>query len=258
MLRPKKHLGQHFLTDNNIAQKIVNSLIISDKEITNCLEIGPGEGVLTKYLLEKDYINLFMVEIDNDAYNFLQEKFQDISERIFNQDFLKMSLPENITAPFVVIGNFPYNISSQIFFKIIDFYLDIPQVVCMLQKEVAQRIAANHGNKTYGILSVILQTFYDIEYLFTVNENVFYPPPNVKSAVIRMIRNKKYEKLADKKTFILLVKTAFATRRKTMRNALKSVFDISKIDKTILDCRAEQLSVEQFIEISNLYSDREK
>jgi len=251
MVRPKKHLGQHFLTDNNIAQKIVNSLELDNNLITNCLEIGPGEGVLTKFLLERKDINLNLIEIDGEAVEYLNTNFSQLEGKIFWQNFIEMELNNYFVAPYVIIGNLPYNISSQIFFKIIENYKDIPQVVCMIQKEVAQRIASKEGNKTYGILSVLLQAFYDIEYLFTVNENVFNPPPKVKSGVIRLKRKTVDYKINNIKDFITTVKTSFAHRRKTLKNNLMQNFEITNIDHETLLKRAEQLTVAQFIELSN-------
>jgi len=251
MVRPKKHLGQHFLMDTNIAQKIVNSLEINNDKKQNCLEIGPGEGVLTQYLLQRTDINLYLIEIDEESVEYLNQNYSDLENRIFQKDFLKMDLKQTFESPFSIIGNFPYNISSQIFFKVIENYQDIPQVVCMIQKEVAQRIASKEGNKTYGILSVLLQAFYDIEYLFTVNENVFNPPPKVKSGVIRLKRKTIDFEIGDIKKFILTVKTAFSHRRKTMRNNLKQNFEIDNIEESILNNRAEQLTVQQFVDLAN-------
>ncbi len=243
-LRPKKVLGQHFLTDKNIANKIVDSLI--NKDNLPIIEIGPGTGALTEFLIEK-HSNLLLIEIDTEAANCLKQRFGDKCPKILNEDFLKLNFSENLNLPVSIIGNFPYNISSQIFFKILENRNQILEVVCMIQKEVAQRISAPHGNKTYGILSVLLQTWYDIEYLFTVNENVFQPPPKVKSAVIRLRRNNKTELACNEKTFVRLVKAGFNQRRKTLRNALRSGgFDVSKIDEQILNKRAEQLSIQEF------------
>ncbi|NLA24897.1 MAG: 16S rRNA (adenine(1518)-N(6)/adenine(1519)-N(6))-dimethyltransferase RsmA [Bacteroidales bacterium] len=243
-LRPKKVLGQHFLTDKNIANKIVDSLI--NKDNLPIIEIGPGTGALTEFLIEK-HSNLLLIEIDTEAANCLRQRFGDKCPGILNEDFLKLNFSENLNLPVSIIGNFPYNISSQIFFKILENRNQILEVVCMIQKEVAQRISAPHGNKTYGILSVLLQTWYDIEYLFTVNENVFQPPPKVKSAVIRLRRNNKTELACNEKTFVRLVKAGFNQRRKTLRNALRSGgFDVSKIDEQILNKRAEQLSIQEF------------
>jgi 16S rRNA (adenine1518-N6/adenine1519-N6)-dimethyltransferase len=178
-VKPKKSLGQHFLIDQNIARKIVDSLGFGT---TDVLEIGPGMGVLTQYLLNRQKINLHVIEIDRDSVEYLHQNFPQLNN-IWSEDFLKSNISEKFNGKFSVIGNFPYNISSQIFFKVLGMRNRIPEVVGMVQKEVAERIASKHGNKTYGILSVILQAFYDIEYLFTVSENVFLPPPKVKSAV---------------------------------------------------------------------------
>lgn len=247
-VRPKKHLGQHFLHDHNIARKIAAGL---SGQTQNVLEVGPGTGMLTQYLLERENISPRLIEIDPESIAYLRNKFpvQAASGIIIEADFLKTSLPEIFNhQPFAIIGNFPYNISSQIFFRIIEFKKLIPEVVGMVQKEVAERIAAPPGNKTYGILSVLLQAWYNIEYLFTVSENVFTPPPKVKSAVIRLVRNNTAELPCDEALFTTIVKTAFNQRRKTLRNAL-SVFVRSQDQKGIsfLDKRAEQLGVEDYI-----------
>ncbi len=248
-VRAKKNLGQHFLKDLNIAKKIVDSLTAVD--VSHVLEIGPGMGVLTQYLLQKDEFTTHVVEIDTDSVAYLQEHFPQLSERIIGEDFLKHDLSLLFSVPFAVIGNFPYNISSQIFFKVLDYRNQIPEVVGMIQKEVAERMSAVPGNKTYGILSVLMQAFYDIEYLFTVSEKVFDPPPKVKSAVIRMVRNKTQDLGCNEKLFFRVVKTGFNQRRKTLRNSLKSILGEHKLDNELMAKRPEQLSVEQFVELTN-------
>ena len=250
-VKAKKHLGQHFLTDRNIAAKIVDALQDKTRFV---LEVGPGMGVLTGLLYERFGKNLFLSEIDSESVVYLKKHFPQLSENISETDFLKENLEERFSEPFCVIGNFPYNISSQIFFKILDNRESIPQVVGMIQKEVAERIAAAPGSKTYGILSVLLQAFYTIEYLFTVNENVFSPPPKVKSAVIRLTRNGRKSLQCDEKLFFRVVKATFLHRRKTIRNTIKSIpHDFRAVaDHEFMSKRPEQLSVEQFEELTLL------
>ncbi len=244
MVQPKKHLGQHFITDKNIARKIVSSLSPGTK---NVLEIGPGTGVLTGILLTADLKNFKVIEIDTESVAFLKDAYPSLSENIVAGDFLKYKLEDIFKDNFSVIGNFPYNISSQILFKILEYRNQVDEVVGMFQKEVAGRIASQHGNKTYGILSVLIQAFYTIEYLFTVNEHVFYPPPNVKSAVIRLKRNNTKQLKCDEKLFFNLVKTGFNQRRKMLRNSLGK-FKFQSTNKTmeLLSKRAEQLTVDEF------------
>ncbi len=252
MVRPKKHLGQHFLTDLNIAQKIVDCL---DTETEQVCEIGPGTGVLTSPLLKKEPSigHLKLIEIDTESIDHLEENFKDDRLTIVEADFLKMKIDDIYTSSFSLIGNFPYNISSQIFFKVIENRNRIPLVVGMIQKEVAERIAAPHGNKTYGILSVLLQSWYDIEYCFTVHENVFNPPPRVKSAVIRFRRNSIKELGCNEKLFFSVVKIGFNQRRKTLRNALKPLLpNISQSDHIYFTKRAEQLSPADFVDLTNV------
>jgi 16S rRNA (adenine1518-N6/adenine1519-N6)-dimethyltransferase len=258
-INPKKSLGQHFLKDENIARKIVDSLSFSGKYNT-VLEIGPGMGVLTKYLLEKK-IDLVIIEKDKEAVDYLNSAFstQKPAFKIISADFLRFDLSSLWTLDYgllnkvAVIGNFPYNISTQILFRILEYRNNIPEVVGMFQKEVAQRIAASPDNKTYGILSVLIKAFYNIEYLFTVNENVFIPPPKVKSAVIRLTRNDKPSLDCNEELFFEIVKTAFNQRRKMLRNALKSYGDIiNNIDNNILSKRAENLTVEDFVNITQI------
>jgi 16S rRNA (adenine1518-N6/adenine1519-N6)-dimethyltransferase len=243
-VRPKKNLGQHFLTDQNIARKIVESL---GGDVSNVLEIGPGTGVLTQHLLKRSGINLHVVEIDRESVTYLQKNFREL-EHIWSEDFLKSDITKKIEGEFNVIGNFPYNISSQIFFRLLEFKNRIPEIVGMVQKEVAERIAAPHGNKVYGILSVLLQTFYDIEYLFTVSEKVFNPPPKVKSAVVRLKRNQRTELPCSEELLIKVVKSAFNQRRKMIRNSLKGICD--SLPEKYATKRPEQLSVQEFIDLS--------
>ena len=286
-VRPKKFLGQHFLTDLSIAQRIAEALLVPgpDNNVADetlkgqpnplpTLEVGPGMGVLTQYLLQRPEVDLRMVEIDTESVNYLLVHFPQVQGRLLEADFLKLRLEKFFSGQFAVIGNFPYNISSQIFFKILDYKEQVPQVVCMIQKEVAERIAEKPGTKTYGILSVLLQAWYDIEYLFTVGEGAFNPPPKVKSAVIRLVRNQRRELGCDEVLFKTVVKTGFNQRRKTIRNSIKSLLgkrldmcntisakerekgkDViikSSITSELLDLRPEQLGVEQFIELTKL------
>jgi len=249
-VRPKKHLGQHFLTDLHIAEKIATSLS-GNMGVEKVLEIGPGMGVLTDFLLKSSF-DLYVVDVDKESIDYLNQKYPQLGEKIIFGDYLKMDINKMMNGPYAVIGNFPYNISSQIFFRVLESKSLVSEVVCMLQKEVAERIASPKGNKDYGILSVLLQAYYDIEYLFTVPPEVFDPPPRVNSGVIRLKRN-SIEKLGcDEKWFFKVVKQGFSTRRKTLRNALK-VFGISDSLKEdpILDKRAEQLGVEDFVSLTN-------
>ncbi len=246
-VRAKKHLGQHFLSDDNIAAKIVASL----KENANVLEIGPGTGVLTKHLLQIKDINLKVIEIDRESVEFLSQQFPILNSKIISADFLHHDLKSLFDNNFSIIGNFPYNISTQILFKVLDYRDMVNEVVGMFQKEVAVRIASGPGTKDYGILSVLLKAFYNIEYLFTVNENVFNPPPKVKSAVIRVTRNDVIKLDCDEKLFFTVVKTAFNQRRKTLRNALSSLqFNTDEKLVYLFTKRAEQLGVEEFIYIT--------
>lgn len=254
-VRAKKHLGQHFLKDETIAQKIADSL--STEKYKHILEIGPGMGVLTKYLLKKDK-KIWVVEIDRESIAYLKTHYLHLSERIIEADFLKMDLKTQFNnEPLAIIGNFPYNISSQILFKAIENRDLIPEFSGMFQKEVAQRITGKPGNKIYGILSVLTQAFYDTEYLFTVPPTVFNPPPRVESGVIRLIRKENYDLPVDTAFFFRVVKTAFNQRRKTLRNSLKSFGISDKLkEDAIFALRPEQLSVEQFIELTkNLAED---
>ena len=249
-VKAKKYLGQHFLNDESIAQRIAESLSFQNP---NVLEIGPGMGVLTKYLVNKPELNFWAVEIDSESVEYLHCHYPNL--QLLEGDFLKLDLSSLFSQPFAVTGNFPYNISSQILFKVYENRNLIPEVVGMFQKEVAERVAAGPGNKTYGILSVLLSAFYRIEYLFTVNENVFTPPPKVKSAVIRLTRNNIQHLDCDEKHFTQVVKTGFNQRRKTMRNALKPLgADLSAVPETLLQKRAEQLSVANFVLITQQLS----
>jgi len=248
-VRAKKFLGQHFLKDETIANKIADSLSLEGYQ--HILEIGPGMGMLTKYLLKKDK-TIWVVEIDRESIAYLKTHYLHLSERIIEEDFLKMDLSTYFKdQPLAIIGNFPYNISSQIVFKAIENRENIPEFSGMFQKEVAQRICGKPGNKTYGILSVLTQAFYDTEYLFTVAPSVFNPPPKVDSGVLKLTRKKNYTLPVDTAFFFRVVKTAFNQRRKTLRNSLKS-FDISDKLKedVIFALRPEQLSVQQFIELT--------
>ena len=243
-VRPKKHLGQHFLKDENIARKIVSSL---GPEVQNVLEVGPGMGVLTKNLIAREFKDFRVAEIDEESVVYLHLHFPGL--QIISGDFLKLDLTSLFTGKMAIIGNFPYNISSQIFFKVLEHRDLVDEVVGMVQKEVAERIVAPPGSKTYGILSVLLQAWYKIDYLFTVNEHVFMPPPKVKSAVIRFKRNTTDRLECDERFFFNLVKTAFNQRRKTLRNAIRSLYP-EGFNHPFLDKRAEQLSVSEFVELA--------
>lgn len=251
-VRAKKHLGQHFLKDLSIAEDIVNSLIQTDKYDT-VLEIGPGMGVLTQFLIQQKNYTTFPIDVDRESIAYLADKFPVLKGNIIYGDFLKIDLNEIVNnKPFAVIGNFPYNISTQILFKVYEYRHQVPELVGMFQKEVAERVAAKPGNKTYGITSVLLQAYYDIEYLFTVVEHVFDPPPKVKSAVIRLTRNNTEKLDCDEVFFKVVVKTAFNQRRKTMRNSVKVFLNEETKQHPILDKRPEQLSVEEFVMLTNL------
>lgn len=244
-VRAKKNLGQHFLNDKNIAKRIVDSL--QAEGVSKVLEIGPGMGVLTQFLMQNTGYETSVVEIDRESVEYLEKHYPELKERIISADFLRLKLDRYFDESFAIIGNFPYNISSQIFFKVLEYRNQIPEVVGMLQKEVAERLAAGPGSKTYGILSVLLQAYYQIEYLFTVHENVFTPPPKVKSGVIRLTRNERMHLGCDEKLFTSIVKMAFNQRRKTMRNSLKSVIKSDELKvNPIFDKRPEQLSVTEF------------
>lgn len=248
-VRAKKHLGQHFLKNETIAQKIAESL--TEQGYDHVLEIGPGMGVLTKYLLKKRFTTS-VIEIDTDSVSYLQTHFLKYSLKIINDDFLKIDISKIFDGKqFAIIGNFPYNISSQIVFKAIENRTQVPELCGMFQKEVAKRITQPEGSKTYGIISVLTQAFYDAEYLFTVPPEVFNPPPKVESGVIRLVRKQNFDLPVDQSLFFKVVKTAFNQRRKTIRNSLK-IFDLSdKLREDVIFAqRPEQLSVQQFIELT--------
>ena len=261
-VRAKKALGQHFLTDQRIAQDIVAALEVQETPFP-VLEIGPGMGVLTQYLLQREDIALKCIEIDGESVDYLMTHFPDMPGKLLQGDFLTLKLERIFPDRFAVIGNFPSNISSQIFFKVLDHKDRIPQVVCMIQKEVAERIAEKPGTKTYGILSVLLQAWYDIEYLFTVGSGCFAPPPKVTSAVIRLRRNGRTDLGCDEKLFKTVVKTAFGQRRKTLRNSLRPLAR-AKADREgwsddalaaflsdpVFDLRPERLGVEDFVALT--------
>ncbi|WP_026754695.1 16S rRNA (adenine(1518)-N(6)/adenine(1519)-N(6))-dimethyltransferase RsmA [Sediminibacter sp. Hel_I_10] len=250
-VKAKKHLGQHFLTDETIAEKIANTL--SFKGYDDILEIGPGTGVLTKYLLKKD-TKTHVIEIDTESVEFLKANYLNLSDKIIEQDFLKYDLSLVFKdRPFAIIGNFPYNISTQIVFKTLELRDQIPEFAGMFQKEVAMRICSKEGSKVYGILSVLTQAFYDADYLFTVPPTVFNPPPKVESGVLLLKRKENFSLDCDEKLFFRVVKTAFQQRRKTLRNSLKT-FNLSDNLKanSIFDQRPEQLSVASFLELTSL------
>ena len=276
-VRAKKALGQHFLTDQSVAKRIVGALGGSAAEVCSAaeangkgiasgvagektdsaggrdkvLEIGPGMGVLSQYLLEREDIDLVMIEIDGESVDYLVSHFDKAEGRIIQGDYLKLDVGKLFDGPYRVIGNFPYNISSQIFFKILEDKDRVPEVVCMIQKEVAERIAEKPGSKTYGILSVLLQAWYDIEYVLTVGPGAFVPPPKVHSAVIRLTRNSRTSLGCDEKLFKTVVKAAFNQRRKTLRNALKPLIPEGlDTSDAIFDPRAERLSVEDFVSLT--------
>lgn len=252
-VRPKKHLGQHFLKDLSIAQRIADGLT-GRGGYNKVLEIGPGMGVLTQFLLPKTQFETHVIEIDRESVTYLNGHFPQLHGRIIDGDFLQMNLTNLFAgSPFAVIGNFPYNISSQILFKVLDIRDRVPEVVCMLQREVAQRIASPPGNKDYGILSVLLQAWYDITYEFTVEPGVFVPPPKVHSGVISLRRNAVQQLDCDERKFVQVVKHGFNQRRKTLRNALKPLNPPESLNAhPFMDKRAEQLSVAQFVELTLL------
>lgn len=249
-VRAKKALGQHFLTDMKVAGNIVDALTHEGP----VLEVGPGMGVLSSRLLDRSELDLRLVEIDGESVEYLKKHFPGLGDRLIQGDFLRMDLGSLFPGEFAVIGNFPYNISSQIFFKILDHKDLIPQVVCMIQKEVAERIAEKPGSKTYGILSVLLQAWYDIEYLFTVGPGCFAPPPKVHSAVIRLQRNGRTSLGCDEALFKKVVKTSFGLRRKTLRNSLKVLAPGADFfADPVFDLRPERLGVEDFVALTKLF-----
>lgn len=245
-VRAKKFLGQHFLTDENIARRIVESLSPASRHV---LEIGPGMGVLTKYLIDRKDTDFHVVEIDRESVSWLHDHYPTLD--VIEGDFLKLDISTLFHDSYAIIGNFPYNISSQILFRVFECRNQVTEVVGMFQKEVAERVAAAPGSKTYGILSVLLKAFFDIEYLFTVHEHVFNPPPKVKSAVIRLTRNSVTALECDEQLFVQVVKAGFNQRRKTLRNALRSAgLEIDGVDEATLAKRAEQLSTDEFITLT--------
>lgn len=251
LVRAKKHLGQHFLTDKNIAAKIVGSLKLAVGSYSRVLEVGPGMGILSDFLLQRGDLQTYLIDIDTESYEFLQKKYPQLGERLINDDFLEMDFGKVFAQPFGIIGNFPYNISSQILFKVLDNRDKVIEVVGMFQKEVAERCTAKPGSKEYGILSVFLQAYYKVEYLFTVKAGVFNPPPKVLSAVIRLTRNETQKLDCDERLFWQVVKAGFNQRRKTLRNALSSLISKERLaDEPMLDLRAERLSVQDFVELT--------
>lgn len=254
-VKAKKSLGQHFLTDLSIAQRIADTMC--DYIGSPLLEVGPGMGVLSQFLLDAGH-DLTVVELDSESVTYLNDKFPQLRERIIEHDFLKLNLQKLYgDRHFNIIGNYPYNISSQIFFKVLDYKDQIDCCSGMLQREVAQRIAEPPGSKTYGILSVLLQAWYDIEYLFTVDEHVFNPPPKVKSGVIRLKRNNVTDLGCDERLFKTIVKTSFGQRRKTLRNSLRGLLpkDSPLLSEQIMAMRPEQLGIEEFVKLTALVAD---
>ncbi|MEE1884775.1 16S rRNA (adenine(1518)-N(6)/adenine(1519)-N(6))-dimethyltransferase RsmA [Pedobacter flavus] len=250
LVKAKKHLGQHFLTDKNIAGKIVQALSKTD-QYNQVLEVGPGMGILSDHLLADNNLDVHLIDIDAESYDYLKNKYPQLGEKLILGDFLALNFKEKFAEQFSIIGNFPYNISSQILFKILENRNQVIQMVGMFQKEVAERCASPSGSKDYGILSVLLQAYYDIEYLFTVKPGTFNPPPKVNSGVIRLTRNNVKELDCDEKLFWRVVKAGFNQRRKTLRNALSGTIPKDKMDThNYFDKRAEQLTVAQFIEFT--------
>ncbi len=248
-VKAKKHLGQHFLKDESIAKDIADTLNLRGYD--DVLEIGPGMGVLTKYLLEKP-VTTYVIEIDPESVTYLHENYPKLKDKIFSKDFLKYNINEIFEGrQFAIIGNFPYNISTQIVFRALEYRHQIPEFAGMFQKEVAQRICEKKGTKAYGILSVLVQAFFEAEYLFTVNEDVFIPPPKVKSGVLRLRRKENFTLPCNEKLFFTVVKTAFQQRRKTLRNSLKTLNLSDNLrEDSIFDLRPEQLTVAMFIELT--------
>lgn len=249
-VRAKKHLGQHFLIDQNVSRKIAEQFQ-AHRGCTRVLEIGPGTGALTKFLLEAKEHQVWVMDVDRDSIAYLKENYKELEGKILEADFLKTDLKAIFgDEPFAVVGNFPYNISSQILFRCLEFRNQIPEIMGMFQKEVAERVAEKPGTKTYGIISVLLQTFYDIHYCFTVDEHVFDPPPKVKSGVIRLTRNERDKLPCDEKKFIQVVKACFNQRRKMIRNSVKPFIQDYTFEHRFLTMRPEQLSVDDFIELT--------
>jgi 16S rRNA (adenine1518-N6/adenine1519-N6)-dimethyltransferase len=247
-VRAKKHLGQHFLKDKNIAAAIVKALKADG--CNSVIEIGPGMGVLTAFLVQRGFADFKVIEVDKESVEYLKENISGIGE-IISGDFLEVNLDTLAPGPMAIIGNFPYNISSQIFFRVIENRNKIVEVTCMVQREVAERICSGPGSRVYGILSVLLQSWYDIEYLFTVNESVFSPPPKVKSAVIRLKRNSTNALGCNEALFVQVIKRCFNQRRKMIRNPIKAMVKPSAESNDLLSMRPEQLSVSQFVELTN-------
>ena len=255
-VKAKKHLGQHFLEDLSVCQRMVNEMNVG-KSFSKVLEVGPGMGALTQFLLKEDHFETHVIEIDTESVVYLNSNFEALNGRIYERDFLKIDLNELMgNEPFAVAGNFPYNISSQILFKVLDFKDQIPVVVGMFQKEVAERVAEKPGSKKYGIISVLLQAYYDIDYLFTVPPEVFSPPPKVDSGIIRLVRNDVHKLPCDEDLFKRIVKMSFNQRRKTLRNSLKMLLqeknDYISSHTNLLTRRPETLSVNEFIELAQL------
>ncbi len=252
IVRPKKQLGQHFLNDESIARRIVESLQLRN-EYKTILEVGPGMGVLTKYLLEDKEHELFVIDIDKESIDYLQRHFAGLKGRIIEGDFLQVPLLELKNDSFAIIGNFPYNISSQILFRTLEFKDRVPELVGMFQKEVAERLAAKPRSKAYGILTILIQAVYKVEYLFTVDENVFIPPPKVKSGVVRLTRLERSPITCDPVLFTRLVKAGFNQRRKTLRNALKS-FPVAPdfSGHVFFSQRAEELSIPEWVQLTDM------
>lgn len=238
----KKSLGQHFLRDENMCRKIVDAL--QEHPFSQLLEVGPGGGALTKYLIELPRVDLKCVELDEEKVLWLQREYPVLKDKIIHRSFLDIEAP--FTGPFTVVGNFPYNISTQILFKVLEWRSQVETCVGMFQKEVAQRVVAKEGNKVYGVISVLMQAFFEVEYLFEVHENCFNPPPKVKSAVIRMKPRTTLPDMRSERDLFLLVKTAFNQRRKTLRNAVRGIFDPAVLEDEIFNKRAEQLTIDQF------------
>lgn len=254
-VRPKKALGQHFLTDLNIAQRIVEQL---SPDVESVIEVGAGTGVLTQYMVADIMDKFYVIEIDTESIDYLRAHFPMLGDHLIHGDFLRADLTRYGQQNMAIIGNFPYNISSQIFFQVLKYKESVVEVVGMVQKEMAERMAAKEGSKTYGILSVLMQAWYDIDYLFTVHENVFNPPPKVKSAVIKMRRNATSDLGCNENLFVTIVKQAFNQRRKTMRNSLRSLISPDIIENEVFNKRPEQLSVQDFIALTNLIDGRAK
>jgi 16S rRNA (adenine1518-N6/adenine1519-N6)-dimethyltransferase len=250
-VRAKKHLGQHFLKDKGVCKRIAEQFK-HHQGVKTAIEVGPGMGALTEFLIQDPETNLFVMDVDQESIDFLKINYSQLGERIIFADFLKID-PTTIVGqePFAVIGNFPYNISSQILFKCIDLKDQVPEIMGMFQKEVALRVAEKPGSKVYGILSVLLQAYYDIEYCFTVDEHVFDPPPKVKSGVIRCTRNNREKLPCDEKLFKQVVKMSFNQRRKTIRNSIKALLPETYEENPMLQLRPERLGVEEFIELTN-------